>query len=86
VRHLRARVHAGVGTACALHQHFVARQGLNRRSQHALHRELVGLDLPAAKRRAIILNDQLIAGHAFACDRPTVPNDPLNRISAEVTR
>ena len=31
--------------------------------QHALHGELIGLDLPAAERRAVIFDDEFVAGH-----------------------
>ena len=86
MRHLCARVHTGVRTPGPLHQHPVARKSFNRRGQDTLHRELISLYLPAAERRAVIFDGQFIAGHAFACDRPAVPVDPLNRISAEVTR
>ena len=50
MRHLGARMHAGIGAPGALHQGLLARQRFDRRGQHALHGHLVGLDLPAGKR------------------------------------
>ena len=64
MRHLAARVHAGIGAAGALHQHLFAGQRLDRRRQFALHGHLIGLDLPAAERRAVIFDGQLVARHS----------------------
>ena len=63
MRDLRLRMDAGVRAAGALHQHFFARQGFNSRGQHALHGQLVSLDLPAGEGPAVIFNDELVARH-----------------------
>ena len=63
MRHLPARVHAGIGAAGALHQHTLAGERRHGERQHALHGELVGLRLPAAKRRAVIFDDEFVARH-----------------------
>jgi len=63
MRHLAARVHAGVGAPCPLHQSFLSRQRFDGRRQNALHGDAVGLDLPAGKRRAVIFYGELVAGH-----------------------
>ena len=63
MRHLPARVHAGIGAAGALHQGFLAGEGLDRRGEHALHGDAVGLDLPAGKGRAVIFDGELVARH-----------------------
>ena len=63
MRDLAARMHAGIGAAGALHQRLLARQRLDRRGERALHGELIGLDLPAAERRAVIFDGELVAGH-----------------------
>ena len=65
---LSARVHTCVSAPGALHKDFVARQCLDRQGQHALHGELLGLNLPAGKRRAVIFDDELVPGHELACD------------------
>jgi hypothetical protein len=56
-------MHAGIGATGALHHTLFARQRLDRRGQHALYGNLVSLDLPTAKRRAIIFNGALVARH-----------------------
>ena len=82
MRHLRARVHAGIGAAGALHQGFLARQRFDRRGQDALHGEPVGLDLPAGKRRAVIFDDELVAGHDQATRAPALTGVPRRNSSA----
>ena len=54
---------AGVRTAGALHQRFIAGECLNRRREQALHGELVGLDLPAGKWPPVVFDRQFIAWH-----------------------
>ena len=63
MRDLAARVHAGVGAPRALHQARFAGERFERRCQNALHGDPVGLDLPAGKRRAVIFDGELKAGH-----------------------
>ena len=60
---LRARMHAGIGTAGALHRRFFTCQRLDRGHQHALHGRLPGLDLPAGEGRAVVFDGELVAGH-----------------------
>ena len=63
MRHLAARVHAGIGASGALHQRALAGKGCHRGGKHALHSRLRGLDLPAGKRRAVVFDGQLVARH-----------------------
>ena len=41
MRHLGARVHAGIGAAGALHQRALAGKGRHRRGEHTLHGRLL---------------------------------------------
>src|SRR5712672_819970 len=63
MRDLRQRMHAGVGTARAVNANMLAADRLDRVFQRALHRGAIVLDLPAAERRAVIFDGQLVAGH-----------------------
>src|SRR5262245_20913545 len=69
VRDLRPGMHARVRAPCPLYQRFFTRQRFDCRCQHTLHGKLVRLNLPAAERRAVIFDGQLVAGHRLACDR-----------------
>ncbi len=63
MRDLRQRMHAGIGAAGAVNANRLAADRLDRGLQRALHRGAVVLDLPAAERRAVIFDDELVAGH-----------------------
>src|SRR5882724_6233272 len=63
MRHLPQRMYAGVGAARAVHPHLFAAQGTRRSLQCALHRRGIVLNLPAAKRPAVILDGKLVARH-----------------------
>ncbi len=63
MRHLAARVHAGVGAAGALDVGLFPGQRLDGRGKDALHSRPVGLDLPAGEGGAVIFDGQLVAGH-----------------------
>ena len=56
---LSPRMDAGIGTAGALYQRFIAGERFDRGGEQALHGELVGLDLPAGKWPAVIFNVSL---------------------------
>src|ERR1051325_1584900 len=74
-------MHAGIGAAGALQQHLLAAEGFDGDGQRALHGFLVGLDLPAGKRRAIILNGELVARH-YATFAPALTGVPRRKSSA----
>src|SRR6478736_2318121 len=63
MRDLRQRMHAGVGAARAINANLLAANRLDRVLQRALHRSAIVLDLPAAERRAVIFDDEFVAGH-----------------------
>src|SRR6476661_10644100 len=63
MRDLRERMHAGVGAAGAINANLLAANRLDRVLQRALHRSAIVLDLPAAERRAVIFDDEFVAGH-----------------------
>src|SRR6202044_2307287 len=63
MRHLTERVHTGIGAASAMHAHLFAADRFHSSFQRALHRWAVLLNLPAAKGRAVIFDDELVAGH-----------------------
>ena len=56
-------MHAGIGAAGAMDADLLAADRLDRVVQRALHRGAVVLDLPAAEGRAVIFDDELVAGH-----------------------
>src|ERR1700761_9248510 len=60
---LRQRMHAGVGTARAMDANLLAADRLHGCLQRTLHRGAIVLDLPAAERRAVIFDDEFVAGH-----------------------
>src|ERR1035437_6637782 len=66
MRDLAQRMHAGVGAACAMNANVLAADRLDRGFQRALHRGAIVLDLPAAERRAVIFDCQLVAGHQLS--------------------
>ena len=65
MRDLSLGVHAGVGASSAVHAHVLAAQRLRRLLEHALHRQVALLHLPAAERRAVILDGELVARHGL---------------------
>src|SRR6266481_4113980 len=56
-------MHAGVGAPGPMHTNILAANRLHRRLQRALHGQGIVLDLPAGKRRAVIFDGELVAGH-----------------------
>lgn len=66
---LTERVHSGVGPTRTSHGHMSLHQPLEGLLQHTLHGPLRGLSLPAGKRLAVILNDQL-EGVLRHCGKP----------------
>src|ERR1700694_6088633 len=46
-----------------MHANVLAANRLARGSQRALYRGAIVLDLPAAERRAVIFDDEFVAGH-----------------------
>src|ERR1700741_586167 len=56
-------MHAGIGAAGAMHATLGARNRLRRRLQRALHGRVIGLELPAGKRPAVVFDGELVAGH-----------------------
>ena len=65
MRHLPARMHAGIGAPGAEHRHLLAAKFFDRFGQNILHRTAAFLALPPDKGRAVIFNAQAIAGHNF---------------------
>ena len=63
MRDLSQRMHPGIGAAGAVHAHPLAADRLDRVFQRALHRRAIVLQLPAAERRAVIFDDEFVAGH-----------------------
>src|SRR5258708_3135487 len=63
MRDLPQRMHAGVGASRAVDANLLAADRLDPGFQRALHRSAVVLDLPAAERAAVILDDEFVAGH-----------------------
>src|SRR5260370_12929895 len=66
MRDLRQRMHAGVGAPRAVDANLLAADRLDRIFQRALHRGTVVLDLPATERRAVIFDDEFVAGHQLS--------------------
>src|SRR4051812_8347359 len=63
MRDLSQRVHAGIGAPRAVDANLLAADRLDRGFQRALHRWRIVLDLPARERRAVIFDDEFVAGH-----------------------
>ena len=63
MRDLTQRMHAGIGASGAEHGDALAGKSRDRFRQYALHRDAVVLRLPADKRRAVIFDGELVAGH-----------------------
>ena len=60
---LALRVNAGVGAPRAADRDGLAAERMKRGLDCFLHGEAIGLALPADERRAVIFDDELIAGH-----------------------
>jgi hypothetical protein len=56
-------MHAGIGAARAVDANLLAADCLHRVLKRALHGRSVVLDLPTGKRRAVIFDDEFVAGH-----------------------
>jgi hypothetical protein len=63
MRHLRERVHAGIGAAGAIDRCALAAEFLDRVFDDLLDRHALALALPADERRAVVLERDLVAGH-----------------------
>src|SRR6202022_1930537 len=66
MRDLRQRMHPGVGAARAVNANLLAADRLDRIFDRALHRGAIVLDLPTAERRAVIFDDEFVAGHQLS--------------------
>ena len=89
MRHLVGRVNAGIGAPGAMNPHRLAGEALDRLLDGLLHRAAVELPLPARKRRAVIFDDELVAGHAQASrsrrrPKPRAAQEFLRRHGAAV--
>src|SRR5690242_1430445 len=63
---LSERMHAGIGPARAVHTHVSAAGRLDRCLQRALHGRMIGLELPARERSAVIFDGELVARHLYS--------------------
>ena len=63
---LRQSVHAGIGAPGTVNANVFAADRLDGLFKRALNRGAVFLNLPAAERRAIIFDEELIAGHQLS--------------------
>src|SRR4051812_39680351 len=63
MRDLPERMNPGVGAAGAVHPYGLAADRLDCILKRALHRGPVVLQLPAAEWRAVIFDDEFVAGH-----------------------
>ena len=63
MRDLRQRMHPGIGASGAEYGRPVAGKPLKGGLERLLHREAVGLALPANEARPVIFDCQLVAGH-----------------------
>jgi hypothetical protein len=68
---LTERVHPGIGPPGGDHRHLLAAESAHGVFQRLLHRSAFTLPLPAAKRPAVIFQDQLVAGHGEPSRAPT---------------
>ncbi len=66
MRDLPKRVHAGIGAAGAMNPDRLAADRLDRVLERPLHRSAIILQLPAAERRALIFDDEFVAGHQLS--------------------
>src|SRR5579872_914261 len=65
MRDLAQRMHAGVGAPRPVDANLFAADRFDGGFQRALHRGAVLLNLPARERRAVIFDDEFVAGHYF---------------------
>ncbi len=62
---LPERMHTGIGASRAVDADALAGERRDRIGQHALHRPVRGLDLPADEGRPVVFDGELIARHVF---------------------
>ena len=60
--HLPQRMNPGIGAARGLGHDRLAGEALDGLLQRLLHREPIGLPLPAAERRAVVFDEEAVAG------------------------
>src|ERR1041384_975676 len=85
MRDLAERMDPGIGAARALHHRLLAAEGLDRRHDDALHRQVLVLQLPADERRSVILDDDLVAWHGCQLSAaPTLIFAPRRNSSARI--
>src|SRR6476646_2458347 len=82
VRYLGLCMHAGIRAPGALHQCFLSRQSLNSSRQHTLNGELIGLNLPTGKRRAVIVHREFVAWHDQTTSIPAFTGVPRRKSPA----
>src|SRR5690606_14335865 len=73
-----------IGPARRDHLHLLAAEAAHGVFQRLLHRSAVALPLPAAKRRAVVFEDQLVAGHGVPSRAPTGRRNPRRKASADI--
>lgn len=79
---LGTRMNSGIGTARALHEGRLAREGLYCCREYTLHSHLIGLNLPAGEGRAVVFNDEFIAWHRQSNRAPGLIWAPRRNSSA----
>ena len=67
-------MHAGIGASGAGNRDALAGEGRDRVGERALHGDAVVLRLPADKRRAVVFDGELVAGHASSAQHAAAPN------------
>src|ERR1700739_2763183 len=77
---LRQRMYAGVGTARAMDANLLAADRLHGCLQRTLHRGAIVLDLASAEPRAVIFDDEFVAGHQCNLSRSSLPGLPRQSI------
>ena len=65
MRNLAERMHAGIGAAGATWDGLLAGERFDGVGEAPLHRGAVLLHLPADEGRAVIFEDELVAGHGW---------------------
>ena len=72
-------VHAGIGATGAGEPRRLAGEARHGGLDGGLHGRVVGLTLPAAERRAVVLDDELVAGHQACALTRAAPLPPTGR-------